>query len=119
MKDERPDGVFRLMGRQLNSAATKSVRDKKIADIHQIIDQWDVQGKGFSEIGINWHRLTHVRGFSTWFRSHPDDFLTSTAHNMNENVSSLCQQGRIALFTSKELRRYIKASSKDSRHLGR
>jgi hypothetical protein len=91
MKEERPDGVFRFMGGKLNSAATKSVRDKKIADLHQIIDQWDVQGGGFSEIGINWQSLTHARGFSAWFRSHPDDFLTSTAHNTNENVSSLCQ----------------------------
>jgi hypothetical protein len=120
MKEERPNGVFRFMGGQLNSAAsTKSVRDKKIADIHQIIDQWDVQGGGFSEIGINWQRLTHARGFSAWFRSHPDDFLTSTAHNTNEKVSSLHQQGGIALFTGKELRQYIKSSSKDSRRLGR
>jgi hypothetical protein len=27
MKEERPDGVFRFMGGQLNSAATKTVRD--------------------------------------------------------------------------------------------
>ena len=61
MKEERPDGVFRFMGGQLNSTALKTVRDKKIADIHQIIDQWDVQGGGFSEIGINWQRLPHAR----------------------------------------------------------
>ncbi len=119
MKEERPDGVFRLMGRQLNSAATKSVRAKKIADIHQIIDQWDVQGGGFSEIGINWQHLTHARGFSAWSRSHPDDFLIPTAHNTNENISSLRQQGGIALFAGKELRQYIKLSSKNTRHLGR
>jgi hypothetical protein len=35
MKEERPDGIFRFMGKQLISAATKSVRDKKIADIHK------------------------------------------------------------------------------------
>ncbi len=119
MKEGIPDGVFRLMGRQLNSAATRAVRDKKIADIHQIIDQWDVQGGGFLEVGINWQRLPHARGFSAWFRSHPDDFLTSTTHNMNENVNSMCQQGRIALFAGKELRQYIKLSSEDSRRLGR
>jgi hypothetical protein len=101
VKEERPDGVFRFMGGQLNSTATKSVRDKKIADIHLIIDHWDVQGGGFSEIGINWQCLTHARGLPAWFRSHPDDFLTSTAHNMNENISSLCQQGGIALFAGK------------------
>ncbi len=38
---------------------------------------------------------------------------------MNENVSSVHQQGRIALFAGKELRQYIKSSSKDFRHLGR
>jgi hypothetical protein len=119
MKEERPDGVFRFMGRKINSAATKTVRDKKMADIHQIIDQWNVQGGGFSEIGINWQRLPHARGFSAWFRSHPDDFLTSTAHNTNKNVSSVHQQGGTALFDGKELRQYIKSSSKDFRSLGR
>ncbi len=119
MNEEKPDGVFRFMGGKLNSAATKSVRDKKIADIHQVIDQLDVQRGGFYEIGVNWQRLTQARGFSAWFRSHPDDFLISTAHNTNENVSSLCQQGGIASFAGKELRQYIKSSSKDSRRLGR
>ncbi len=71
------------------------------------------------EVGINWQQLTHARGFSAWFRPHPDDFLTSTAHNTSENVNSMRQQGRIALFAGKELRQYIKSSSEDSRHLGR
>jgi hypothetical protein len=119
MNEERPDWVFRFMGGQLNSTTTKTVRDKKISDIHQIIDQWNVQGGGFSEIGINWQCLPHTRGFSDWFRSHPDDFLTSTAQNTNENVSSVRQQGKLALFAGKELRQYIKSSSKDFRHLGR
>jgi hypothetical protein len=38
---------------------------------------------------------------------------------MNKNISSLRQQGGIALFAGKELKQYIKSSSKDSRRLGR
>jgi hypothetical protein len=90
MKEERPDGVFRFMGGQLNCAATKSVRDKKIADVHQIIDQWDVQGGGFSELGINWQRLTHTRGFSAWFRSHPQMIFSHQPHTTQMRTSAPC-----------------------------
>jgi hypothetical protein len=75
--------------------------------------------RGFLEVGITWQRLPHARGFSAWFRSHPDDFLTSTAHNTNENINLTRQQGGIALFAGKELRQYIKLSIEDSRRLGR
>jgi hypothetical protein len=46
-----------LVGGNLNSASTKEVRDRKIADIHWLLETWDIQGGGFSEIGVDWRRF--------------------------------------------------------------
>jgi hypothetical protein len=48
-----PEGVFRLVGGNLNSKSTREVRDRKIADIHRLLETWDIQGGGFSEIGVD------------------------------------------------------------------
>jgi hypothetical protein len=52
-----PEGVFRLVGKHLNCASTKEVRDRKVLDIHRILKTWDVQGGDFSEIGTDWRRI--------------------------------------------------------------
>jgi hypothetical protein len=49
----RPEGVFCLVGGNLNCASTKEVRDRKVSDIHWMLETWDVQGGGFSKIGID------------------------------------------------------------------
>jgi hypothetical protein len=51
MKEDRPDGVFRLLGGQLNSAATARTRDRCITDLDRIIKsmgrtRWRVLGGG-------------------------------------------------------------------------
>jgi hypothetical protein len=50
MTQDRPEGVFRLAGGNLNSASSKDVQERKISDIHHILETWDVQGGGFSEV---------------------------------------------------------------------
>ncbi len=37
MKEDRPDSVFRLLGGQLNNAATARMRDRCITDLDRII----------------------------------------------------------------------------------
>ncbi len=44
---DKPEGVFWLVGRNLNSASTKVVGDREISDIHRVLETWDVQGGGF------------------------------------------------------------------------
>jgi hypothetical protein len=53
MTQDRPEEVFQLAGGNLNSTSSKDVR-RKISDIHCILETWDVQGGGFSEVGIDW-----------------------------------------------------------------
>jgi hypothetical protein len=61
MKEYISDGIFRLMGGQLNSAALSRTRDRRITDLDRIIQKWDVQGGGFSEVGINWSCLPRTQ----------------------------------------------------------
>jgi hypothetical protein len=98
----RPEGVFHLLGGNLNSASSKEVRDRKISDIHRLIKTWDVQGSGFSKIGIDWRKLPQSKGLASWFRTSHDKYQTATVHNTNKNVpTSIRQQGGIGLFAGK------------------
>ncbi len=110
-----PDTTGRRLpsqGGNLNSASSKEVRDRKISNIHRLIETWDVQGGAFSKIGIDWRKLPQSKGLASWFRTSHDEYWTATAHNTNKNVpTSIRQQGGIGLFARKELRQYIARSS--------
>jgi hypothetical protein len=67
MKEDRPDGVFRLLEGQLNSAATARTRDRYITDLDRIMKKGDVQDEGFLEVGINWSCLPRTQQLDSWF----------------------------------------------------
>ncbi len=50
MNNTRPDGVYRLMGIQLNSMSSHETRDRKVSGIQRLIEEWDVQGVCFQEV---------------------------------------------------------------------
>jgi hypothetical protein len=52
MPQDRPEGAFQLLGANLNSASSHDVCRCKISNIHQLIETWDIQCGGFSEVGI-------------------------------------------------------------------
>jgi hypothetical protein len=105
---DQPKGIFRLVGGNLNSASTKEVRDRKIADIHRLFETWDIQGGGFSEIGVDWRRFPQKKRIDSWFRTSQDEYQTSVSHNCQEEITGTTrQQGGIAIFAGKELRKYI------------
>ncbi len=54
MQQDRPKGVFRLLGGNLNSALSREVQNRKISDIMRVIETWVAQAGGFSEVGIDW-----------------------------------------------------------------
>jgi hypothetical protein len=53
MEQTRPNGVFRIMGEQLNSTSSSEVRARKTSDIIRLINDWEVQGECLSEVGID------------------------------------------------------------------
>ncbi len=53
MEQRRPDGTFRFLGGQLNSASSTEVRMRKVENLLRLINDWEVQGGGLSEVGVN------------------------------------------------------------------
>ncbi len=60
LHEHRSDGVFRLLGGQLNSAASTRACNRCITDLGRIIIKWDVQCGGFLEVGMNWRRFSRT-----------------------------------------------------------
>ena len=116
---ERPDGVFRLMAGNVNNMSHSIVRQRKIGEIQQAIDYWDVQGIGLSEVGIDFRKLGPNHQMYSWFRANREMYKISSAHNTNDPPISTSQPGGIGLIACKELKQYIKSSSGDFRKLGR
>ncbi len=115
-----PEGVFLLVGGNFYCASTKEVRDRKVSDIHWILETWDVQGGGFSKIGIDWRRIPQRKHLDSWFRTCQDEYRTSASHNSYEAITMTTQQqGGIAIFAGKEFRQYILRSMGDFRGLDR
>lgn len=115
---ERPEGVYRLMGAQLNNVAGNKSRDKKVDIINHLIDRWDVQGGCFQEVGINWNKAERGHNMTSWFKFDRRELRTNTSHNVNENIT-FAQQGGVAQFICKELSQYARETEPDFRGLGR
>jgi hypothetical protein len=104
MTQDRPEGEFQLLGGNLNSTLLHGVLNCKISDILCLIETWDVQCGGFSEVGIEWQNISHAKQFDSWFCSRADTYHTSVANNCQENIpTSIRQQRGIALFAGKEV----------------
>ncbi len=96
------------------------MRDRKVSDIHRILEMWDVQGGGFSKIGIDWRRIPQRKCLDSWFLTCQDKYCTSASHNSYKAITMTTQQqGGIAIFAGKEFRQYILRSVGDFRGLGR
>lgn len=108
MTTHRPDGVYRIMGAQLNNISSVERRDKKVTEIKNIIDKWDVQGGCFQEVGINWSAINYNRNMASWFRLDRNEIRTHTAHNVN-----------LAQLMCKDLVAYTRDTETDFRGLGR
>jgi hypothetical protein len=89
---DRPEGGFHLVGGKLNSLSTKEVQDRKISDIHQILERWDAQGGGFSEIGIDWMRIPQRKSLDSWICTSQDEYRTSLSHNCHKYIAMTTRQ---------------------------
>jgi hypothetical protein len=119
MTRSRPDQVFRLMAGNVNNMANNIVRRGKICEIQYIVDQWDIQAIGLSEVGIDFRKVHPNKNISSWFRANREKYRTSIAHNTEDPTISISQPGGIALIACKELKQYIQDSRGDFRKLGR
>jgi hypothetical protein len=53
MEQQRPDGVFRFLGGQLNSPSMMEVRTSKVDKLTRLINDWEVQAGCLLEVGVN------------------------------------------------------------------
>jgi len=118
MCTSRPQGIYRLMGGQINSASSTASRDRKVADINRLIDEWDIQGGCLQEMGINWSARDYEQNLTSWFRFDRREIRTFTSHNVHENIEQ-SQQGGVAQFLCKDLCAYARETEPDFRGLGR
>jgi len=120
MARERPDGVWRIMGGQLNSASTAEVRDRKITEISKIVDDWDVHACAFQEMGVNWSMLPSSARLASWFKhERPCKAFTSWNDWPEERISKH-QQGGCGIVVFKDMMQYTRGQGKgDFRRLGR
>jgi hypothetical protein len=54
MKKIQPEGVFQLLGGQMNSALSTYACLRKMGDIVQLCKEFEIQGGLLSEVGVNW-----------------------------------------------------------------
>ena len=87
-------------------------------DLPWLINNWEVQGGGLSEVGVNWGTYPSLANLALWFKDKIPDMHTHTAHNVHEKVCHH-QPGGTAIFSCRELVRYIKQQGIDHRGLGR
>ena len=120
MPRQRPAGVWRIMGGQLNSASTMEVKTRKIGEITAIVDDWDVQACAFQEMGVNWGFYPSSARLSSWFKhERPCRAFTSYNDWPSEKLSKH-QQGGTGIVVFKEMMQYVKGQGcGDFRRLGR
>ena len=118
MVEDKEDGVFRIMGANLNGMSGREVREIKIKDIVRIAEVWDVSGGCFSEVGINWARRRYGDRLHDWIREKFEDARVITEYNTTENISK-SQVGGVAQLTRGTLAQYARTSTGDFRGLGR
>jgi hypothetical protein len=118
MEQTRPDGVFHIMGGQLNSACSLEVRARKTRDTIRLINDWEVQGGCLSQVGIDWSTYSPSANLASWFRLELPDIRSHTAHNKHEQGILHHQPGGTAMVACKELSRYVKHKGDNFRGLG-
>jgi hypothetical protein len=117
MENLRTDGVFCILGVQLN-ASSLEVRTQKVADVVRLINDWEIQAGCFLEVGVNRSSYPSLVNLASWFCDEIQDIRTHTAHNKHENVAHH-QPGGTATFACKELVRYAKERTSNHRGQGR
>jgi hypothetical protein len=117
MSQQQPEGVFRILGGQLNSALSSEVRLGKAGDIIRLIKDWEIQGGAISEVGVNWGTFPSSANLASWFWEDIQDMRMHTSHNKHKGVAHH-QPGGTATFACMELVRYHKQKGDDFCGLG-
>ena len=116
---ERPKDVFRVCGVQLNSTSTEEIKERKIAQMEDLLSEWDIQCLLALEVGQNWSVVPPSERMASWFRLRTK-VKAFTQHNTHDKVNvGRYQPGGCAVLTFGELHQYARGNCGDFRNLGR
>ena len=80
----------------MNSAASAETRLRKSGDLVRLCQEFEVQGGGLSEVGVNWSTFLALANLASWLCGDIPDIRTHAAHNRHEGVAHY-QPGGMAL----------------------
>ena len=120
MPKEKQDGSYRWANLQLNGMALRPVRERKVREITQIIQKYDLNGFCAQEIGTNFSALPFHQKFADFFLPGLQGKLrSSTAHNKHGPAEARHQQGGCGILVMGEALEYARRAQDDFRNLGR
>ncbi len=64
---QRLDGVFCILGGQLNSASFLEARTRKVVHVVHLVNSWEVQACCLLEVRVNWTSYPSSANFASWF----------------------------------------------------
>jgi hypothetical protein len=67
IEHQRPDEVFCILGKQLNSVSSLEVHTHKAADVVHLVNDWEVQAGCLLEVGVNWTSYPSSANLASWF----------------------------------------------------
>jgi hypothetical protein len=114
----QPEGVFRLLGGQINSALSTNACLRKTGNIVQQCKEFEIQGGSLLEVGVNWSTFPQSADLASWFRDKIPYVRTHLGNNKHEGAAHH-QPGGMATFACGELVRYVKQKGGNFRGLGR
>eukprot|EP00956_Cyclotella_meneghiniana_P013588 scaffold19721_cov38-Cyclotella_meneghiniana.AAC.6 len=116
------DGVVRMVSVQVNSMSTARVRNRKAAELQEVVRRYNPHLIGIGEVGINWNCAKNGQRLLTLFPELEKDSQSATAHNshLSERIG-VHQMGGVGQIIRGELLGFHKRKSlsKDFRNLGR
>jgi hypothetical protein len=116
----RPNGVYRFMYCQLNSASTNESRELKSEEILTLVDKYDIQGVAIAEHCTNFSRYQSSQGLQSWFQQGGRNVKATSAHNRHAGKNApKYLPGGTGLIAFNELIQCVKTSNVDFRGLGR
>ena len=103
---------------QMNSVSSKEVREVKVNECTQIVNQYDVNLVTLNELGHNFGAVESSRNLASWFESERDKRCVSS-NNEHDPALSRHQQGGVGMVCFHDFLQYARNTTKDPRRLGR
>ena len=121
LSEYKRNGVYRWMNCQVNGLASKDARERKIREILQLKNKFEINGVSLQEVGLNFRTLPSSMTLHSFFNSARVDMRSSSAVNEHipQQIKKRHLQGGCGIVLFDEMLQYAREPQDDFRHLGR